>query len=108
MPLKSYSLLPAIFVALTVLGTAQLAAQELAGGRTAGATASHCPPGFHFNQWRRCLPNRSVNDASRDAFDPRHTMASAPTARPADHPTNIDVCPPSLHPSHSGQCIPNS
>lgn len=106
MPLKFTLSLSALAVGLAMSNVGPLAAQESTGGRQAVATTSQCSPGFHFNQWRRCVPNRSVNDASRDALDPRRAMANVTDARPAGHPTQLDVCAPSFHPSSTGQCVP--
>jgi len=99
-------LLPAALMCLVVLAPTGLAAQE-APMANAPATAPACAPGFHFNQWRRCVPNRSINDASRDAFDPRRMVSSASVGQTSEHHKTIDVCPPSQRPNHAGQCIPN-
>lgn len=99
-------LLPATLLCLAALTPARLAAQEPA--TPASSAAAECSPGFHFNQWRRCVPNRTVNDASRDAFDPRRMASNASVGRLPEHRQNIDVCPPSLRPNRSGQCIPKS
>lgn len=101
-------LLPATLLCLVALTPARLAAQETAAGDASVAKAPECSPGFHFNQWRRCVPNRTINDASRDAFDPRRMVSNASVGRLSGPRKNMDVCPPSLRPNHSGQCVPHS
>ena len=101
-------LLPATLMCLVVLMPARVAAQEAVMADTPVAAAPECSPGFHFNQWRRCVPNLTVNDASRDAFDPRRMVSSASVGRLSEHRRNIDVCPPTLRPNHAGQCVPKN
>lgn len=105
---RAIILLPAALLCLVTLTPARLVAQEAAMADAPAATASACSPGFHFNQWRRCVPNRTINDATRDAFDPRRMASSASIGQSSDHRRNIDVCPPSQRPNHAGQCVPKS